>query len=275
MNKQPLTEEDLKLLSASFISPDVARSAGIFRVDSPDGAEMVGRNGNADYAGLAFPYYLPGNPHPREYRLRRDNPDLEQGSDGQIKQKRKYLSPPGRGNLLYCVPMTDAEWLADTSLPICITEGEKKTLALWALAWHGLSESAVTPRFMPLGMSGTWNWRGKVGKTISDTGQRQDVKGVIPDFDLIEWKGRSVHIIFDANVNTNDSVKAARRALAAELTRRGAKVCLVDLPEIQGVNGVDDLLALKGADYVLGLFDAAKIAEGQKRKPKSQASVLV
>jgi hypothetical protein len=42
MNKQPLTEADLKLLSASFISPDLARSAGIFRVDSPDGAELVG-----------------------------------------------------------------------------------------------------------------------------------------------------------------------------------------------------------------------------------------
>lgn len=275
MNKQPLTVADLVLLSASFISPDLARSAGIFRVDSPDGAELVGGNGKADYAGLAFPYYLPGNPHVREYRLRRDNPDLEQSSDGRIKQKRKYLAPPGRGNLLYFVPMTDAGWLADTSLPVCITEGEKKTLALWALAWRGLPESAVTPRFMPVGMSGVWNWHGKVGKTTNDAGQRQDVKGVIPDFDLIEWKGRLVHIIFDANVATNESVKAARRALAAELTKRGARVSLVDLPEAPGVNGVDDLLALKGVDYVLGLLDAAKTADSQKEKPKSQASVLV
>lgn len=265
----------MKLLSASFISPDLARSAGIFRVDSPDGAEMIGANGKADYAGLAFPYYLAGSPHVREYRLRRDNPDLEQGSDGRIKQKRKYLSPPGRGNLLYFVPMYGAEWLADTSLPICITEGEKKTLALWALAWHGLPESAVTPRFMPVGMSGVWNWRGRVGKTTNDVGKRQDVKGVIPDFDLIEWKGRTVHIVFDANVSTNEGVQAARRALAAELTKRGAKVGLVDLPEGHGVNGVDDLLALKGTDYVLGLLDAAKSANPQRGKPKSQASVLV
>lgn len=275
MNKQPLTEADLRLLSASFISPDLARSAGIFRVDSPDGTELVGAKEKADYAGLGFPYYMPGNPQIREYRLRRDTPDLERDSDGRIKQKRKYLSPPGRGNLLYFVPMTGAEWLADTSLPVCITEGEKKTLALWALAWHGLPESAATPRFLPVGMSGVWNWRGKVGKTTNDTGHRHDVKGVIPDFDLIEWKGRLVHIIFDANVATNDSVKAARRALAAELTKRGAKVSLVDLPEAHGVNGVDDLLALKGADYVLGLLDAAKLADSHKGKPKSQASVLV
>src|SRR5687768_3100410 len=104
MNKLPLTDADLRILSASFISPDLAHSAGIFRVDSPDGAEIVGRNGNADYSGIVFPFFLPGKEHPREFRLRRDRPDLEQCPDGQIKQKAKYLSPPGRGNLLYFVP---------------------------------------------------------------------------------------------------------------------------------------------------------------------------
>jgi hypothetical protein len=275
MNKQPLTEADFNHLSASFIRPELAQSAGIFRVDSPDGAEVVGRNGNADYAGIVFTYYLPGKSSPREYRLRRDNPDLEQGADGRVRQKAKYISPPGRSNLLYFVPMTDAAWLADISLPICITEGEKKTLALWEMAWRGLSDSASAPRFLPIGLAGVWNWRGKIGKTESETGQRQDVKGVIPDFDLIKWKGRVVYIVFDTNVHTNESVQAARRGLAAELTRRGAVVRLVDLPETDGVNGVDDLLALKGADYVLGLLDATKTAESQKEKSKSQASVLV
>ena len=50
---------------------------------------------------------------------------------------------------------------------------------------------------------------------------------------------------------------------------------LVDLPETDGVNGVDDLLALRGPDYVLGLFDAAKSPESQKEKPKTQSSVLI
>lgn len=275
MNKQPLTEADFNRLSASFICPELAQSAGIFRVDSPDGAEMVGRNGKADYAGIVFPYFLPGNPFPREYRLRRDYPDLEQGADGEIKQKAKYLSPPGRSNLLYFVPMTDPRWLADTNLPVCITEGEKKTLALWQLSWDGPPDTALIPRFLPVGLAGVWNWRGKVGKAESDTGKRQDVKGVVPDFDLIKWKGRGVYIIFDTNVHTNESVQAARRGLAAELKRRGAAVSLVELPEAAGVNGVDDLLALRGADYVLGLLDAVTTAESQKEKSKSQASVLV
>lgn len=193
MNKHPLTEVDFNRLSASFISPELAQSAGLFRVDSPNGAEIVGRNGSADYSGIVFPYFLPGSSSPREYRLRRDNPDLEQGLDGEIKQKGKYLSPPGRSNLFYFVPMTSAEWLADTGLPITITEGEKKALALWELAWQGLSDSASVPRFLPIGLAGVWNWRSKIGKTENETGQRQDVKGVVPDFDLIKWKGRDVH----------------------------------------------------------------------------------
>ena len=89
MNKQTLTEADLKLLSASFISPNLAQSAGIFRVDTYEGAVIVGRNGNANYAGLVFPYFLPGDTCPREYRLRRDKPDLEQMPDGTIKEKAK------------------------------------------------------------------------------------------------------------------------------------------------------------------------------------------
>ncbi|MFL6211815.1 MAG: DUF3854 domain-containing protein [Pyrinomonadaceae bacterium] len=275
MSKQRLTDADVQLLSAAFIRPALAESAGIFRVDSPAGAELVGRNGNADYSGMVFPYYLPGNSCPREYRLRRDNPDLGQSSDGKIKQKAKYLSPPGRGNRLYFVPMTAPAWLADTSLPACITEGEKKTLALWELAWHGLADSALIPNFLPVGLSGVWNWRGRVGKTENAIGQRQDVKGVIPDFDLLKWKGRVVYIVFDTDVHTNESVQAARHGLAAELTRRGAVVRLIDLPDIAGINGVDDLLALKGADYVTALFDAAKAAENHKAKPKTQASVLV
>ncbi len=275
MKTQELTDRDFNSLSASFVSRELAQSAGIFRVDSLNGAEIVGRNGNADYSGIVFPYYLPGSTSLREYRLRRDNPDLERGPAGELKQKAKYLSPPGRGNLLYFVPMTDSEWLADVGLPICITEGEKKTLALWELAWHGLPDSALTPRFLPVGLAGVWGWRGKVGKTESQTGQRQDVKGVVPDFDLIKWKGRAGRIIFDTNVHTNESVQAARRGLAAELKRRGVVVTLVDLPEIECVNGVDDLLALRGPDYVLGLLDAAPPPTTQKEKPKTQSSVLV
>lgn len=274
MTEQSLTNADLDTLSASFISPELAESAGVFRVDTHEGARLIGRNGNGNYAGLIFPYHLPDSANPRAYCLRRDKPDLERKADGTLAQKGKYLAEPGKSNLLYFPPNTRKEWLEDVGLPLAITEGVKKALALWQLAWHGLSDAADCPKFLPSSISGVWGWRGKVGKEFDEHGDRQDVKGVIPDFDLINWQGRIVLIVFDTNVQTNNQVQAARWELTKELKSRGAIVRYVDLPQIEGVNGVDDLLALRGVDYVSALFDSAKPAESHKSKPKSQSSVL-
>lgn len=271
-----LTESDIAHLSRSYITPELARSAGIRRVDSVDGAEIVGRTarGGEDYAGLIFPYVWPGDSRPREYRLRRDYPDLEQSSNGQVKETKKYLSPPGRGNLLYFPPQTDPRYLQDTSIPAVVTEGEKKALALFRLFSECGEERLV------IGLPGVWNWRGKVGLAENSKGQKRTVKGVIPDFGRILWQDREALIIFDSNVATNESVAAARRTLGIELSRRGARVLTVDLPSGEGVNGVDDISAIKGPDYVIELIKAAMPAiqrsssEAQQRKP-SQASSLV
>lgn len=243
-SKSRLTSFDLQKLADSFIIKEIAEQAGLFRVDSITGAEMIGRKATAnyDYAGIMFPYFLPESTNPREYRLRRDNPDLEEKADGTKKEKAKYLSPPGRGNFIYFPPNCQKDWLKDTSLPIVFTEGEKKTLALHRASWHSLSDAAEQPRFLPLGLSGVWNFRAKVGTTTTANGGRQDVKGLIPDFNLIEWQNRKVTILFDANVSTNQGVQAARRTLAKELKDKGAKVFLADLPEIDGCNGIDDVL---------------------------------
>jgi putative DNA primase/helicase len=50
--------------------------------------------------------------------------------------------------------------------------------------------------------------------------------------------------------------------LAHELRGRGAGVLFVDMPDVAGVNGVDDLLGLWGPERVLGLFESAKPASG-------------
>jgi hypothetical protein len=255
----PLSQQDYAYLAESFITPELIEQARLFRVDSADGSALIGRNGSSDYAGIVFSYYWPGESNPREYRLRRDRPDFEQKADGTIKEKRKYLSPPGRSNILYFMPETQPEWLQDTTLPIAITEGEKKTIALYRLSLHNTETKHL--KFLPVGISGVWNWRGTVGKTNDEKGARSDVKGPIPDLDHIEWNERTAYIIFDANVATDSSVRAARRELAKELIRRGAKVCLVDLPQIEGINGVDDLLGAKGAEFVLELIENAKPAQ--------------
>ena len=86
--------------------------------------------------------------------------------------------------------------MREPALPIVITEGEFKTLALWRLANHGTPRSR---RFLPVGVSGVYNWRGTIGKTVGPDGRRLDVKGAIPDLDWLVWPGRKVVIAYDAD----------------------------------------------------------------------------
>ncbi len=258
---EPIGAEDLARLAKCGISAELAQAAMLRRVDTHEGGAIVGRNGTGDYAGILFPYIWPGENGVREYRLRRDHPELEQQADGSVKERAKYLSPPGRGNMLYLVPGTDPSWLNDPNLSVLVTEGEKKTLALWGLGWHDVGDAAERPRWLPVGLSGVWNFRGTVGKAPGPNGDRRDVKGVIPDLNRITWKGRHVVVIFDANVRHNESVRAARFALSKELQRRGARVFFVDLPEIEGVNGIDDLIGVWKPDQVLDLLKQARPAK--------------
>jgi hypothetical protein len=99
--------------------------------------------------------------------------------------------------MLYLVPGINERLLQDATLPVLITEGEFKTLALWRLANN---RSPSQPRFLPIGVSGVYNWRGTIGKTVGPDGCRQDVKGPIPDLDWIVWQQRRVVIVYEADV---------------------------------------------------------------------------
>lgn len=111
-------------------------------------------------------------------------------------------------------------------VPLVIGEGEKKALAIQRLASH----NSETPRFVGVAIPGVWNWRGVVGKTGGPNGERLDVKGPINDLTLITWAERTVFIIFDANVSSNESVGWARSGLARELASRHAVVKFINLP---------------------------------------------
>ena len=84
-------------------------------------------------------------------------------------------------------------------------------MALWRLATYETNQ----PRFIPIALAGVWNWRGTVGKIGGPNGERLDLKGPIADVTRLEWAGRIVLIVFDANVHTNDSVKSARKGIAS------------------------------------------------------------
>jgi hypothetical protein len=233
-----LAESDYAALAQSWITREIADQAMLRRVDAQQGREVVGQKGKRDCAGILFPLYWPEATHPHAYRLRRDNPEWTQGKDGALKPDRKYLGEPGSGNRLYFPPGVTLAQLDDPAIPIVIVEGEKKALAVWRLAHH----EQENPRFIPIAIAGVWNWRGTTGKTGGPKGERLNFTGPINDLNKIVWNGRTVFILFDANVTTNDSVKWARKGISRVLAGRRAIVRCITLPEDCGVNGVDDLL---------------------------------
>lgn len=238
----PLTEEDYATLAASGITRELADQAMLRRLDTSEGCEVIGQKRSRDCAGMLIPYYWPGELSPFNYRIRRDNPDWEQGKAGSLKEKGKYLGPPNGANRLYIPPGVTLEQLRDTTISIVIVEGEKKALALWALAWHDTEK----PRFIPLAIPSVWSWRCRIAKATGPRGKRIAVPGLIADLNRIEWKGRTVVIVFDADVHARESMDGARKGISRELASRGADARLVNLPEASGVNGVDELLVAWG-----------------------------
>jgi len=114
-----LAASDFTALEARWIDGPLALAVQLRRVDSLTGAELVGRK-SGNHAGVAIPYFFPGTSEVREYRIRRDHPDMEIDSKGQVKPKQKISQPPGRGNirsstsvsevLEKCVNKPQAQW---------------------------------------------------------------------------------------------------------------------------------------------------------------------
>jgi hypothetical protein len=72
-----LNKPDYETLKRCFISRDLADRACLRRVSHPEGRDLVAANGRAgDYSGIAIPYISVRDGNVREYRLRRDHPEL-------------------------------------------------------------------------------------------------------------------------------------------------------------------------------------------------------
>lgn len=240
-----LTPGDLENLAQRYITPERAEQAGIRRVDSITGAAMFNRK-KKNMAGLIIPNVMPGEDRVRDYRIRLDFPDHEYRIDGTVREVNKYLQPPERRSLLYFPPGVHPGLLQDVKLPVIITEGEFKALALWRLALY----ETTTPRFLPTSVAGVWNFWGTIGKTTGPRGERWDVKGVIPDMERLALKGRPVIIVYDADSTENEKVLAARRKLSSVLIERGAVVGCLEWPISEG-KGIDDRLFQVGPEQVL------------------------
>lgn len=135
-----LTEDHQRQMARRDITLATAEAAGLWSATADQVADILGFNPKS--GGLVIPYF---HPITGQVVLNRVRPDRPPSINGKTA---KYLSPKGAGNHLYFPPGA-REWIADSSVPIGVTEGEFKTL--WAYQ-AGL-------RYV--GLIGVWGWRGR------------------------------------------------------------------------------------------------------------------
>ena len=114
----------------------------------------------------------------------------------------KYEIPKGVGVRLDCPPRCRPQ-LADPSVPLWMTEGQKKADSL---ASHGA---------VAISILGVWSFIGKNtfgGNTL------------LTDFDHVAWNGREVRLCFDSDVVDKPSVRKALDRLSAHLTNNWLRV---------------------------------------------------
>lgn len=215
-----LADAHLRMLrDESGITPEVIAERGYRTVDGAAGyAELKALGFSKAQAltpGLLLPLWTTdGQQALMVYRP--DTPRIDK--DGKVI---KYELPKGAGVRLDCPPRCLAG-LADPSLPLWITEGQKKADSL---ASHGA---------VALCLLGVWSFIGK--NTFGSP-------TLLTDFDYVGWNGRDVRLVFDSDVTSKPSVRKALERLTEHLTRKHASVRMVYLPPIGGKKvGVDDFL---------------------------------
>jgi hypothetical protein len=251
--KVNLTPRDLEMFAAIGVPEFIVRDAGVRRVTHDEAREICGIRYKSEHLeGLAIPYRIPdGGKEPiATWSVRRDNPEM----DSEGHPIGKYLRPPDRKHWYFsggAYPL-----LADVSAPVIFVESPKSVLAIEAARL----KTNRTPWPLVIAIDGCWGFWCVTGKTTSANGARVNEKGPAPDFDRITWTGRTAYIAFDSNAASNEKVQAARRALAAELDKRGATVRVVEVPKEPGINGPDDYIGRQGAAAFWELVDAARPA---------------
>jgi P4 family phage/plasmid primase-like protien len=221
-----LTPADLAMFARLKIPVALVEAAGIRRV-TDTAARQLGIRARAAQSldGIVFPYCDPASGEMVTLRLRRDRPEMKDG-----KLEGKYLCPKGGARILYVLPQS-ASLLKNTGAPIVLVEAEKSVLAL--TAWAERTQNEV----LPMAMGGCWGF--------------SQNKEAIP---ALDWcNGHGVIVLLDANAATNPGVQAAQEALVGELRKpeRKCTVTAAALPQLDGVNGPDDLLALDSGDDLL------------------------
>jgi hypothetical protein len=212
----PMKQEHLiRLYEESGLQAETVLTAGVISSDRMLSKKLFGMS----HPGIGFPYYnlsgaLIG------YRLKLEKP---------LKDV-KYLQKKGT-NLHVFFHRLDLLKIKNPEIPLVITEGEKKALALGQV----IKDQAV------LSIPGCWNWK--------ESG-RDGLASIWKDLPL---QGRPVFFYPDSDFFFNPKVWKAGQAFVGALLKRGARVSLFPLGSGEEKIGADDFLLQKGVDAFLGL----------------------
>jgi predicted P-loop ATPase len=95
---------------------------------------------------------------------------------------------------------------------------------------------------------------------------------MIADLEQIALKDRSVTLLYDNDVQSNEKVKAARNKFAWALRDEGAEVFLVDIPSGPVKLGIDDVIGADGDVAAMKIIDSAyphKTVNGKAKNGKA------
>src|SRR5215203_750987 len=198
-NNKSLADRHRRILEEeSAISPEVIEARGYWSAETV--AELKDEPGIASNQYHAPALVLPIYGVDGEYRYSRVRPDNPPPNQG------KYIQPADTPNVLD-VPRAVQSKVLDSNYGLVVVEGERKGDALASL---GIPIVVIF---------GVWNWSCKIGK---DTPYEAQL--LLPDFESIPMHGRSVAVMFDADIHTNHSIQLAVSRFAHRLKERGARL---------------------------------------------------
>lgn len=183
-----------QLISASSISPDVAKARGYRSVEKKSELKALGfRDVQCRVPALLLPVW---GVHGEiiNYQTRPDNPRIDK------RDKIVKYETPADSRMSLDVPPAARPFLGKSDRPLFITEGIRKT------------DAAVSKGLCCIALLGVWNWRG----TNRDGG-----KVALPDWEYIALNDREIYICFDSDVMTKPAVHQALARLKAFLENRG------------------------------------------------------
>jgi len=223
-----LAQQHYEMLQASAIADEVIKERGYRTITNAKELKTLGfSDSQMRVPGLLLPLHSTDGEIPL-YVYRPDNPRVfedkkQRNEDGTYKQKViKYEMPKGE-KMRLDVPPRCQSGIGDPTIPLWITEGQKKADALASIG------------FCAIALLGVWNFIG--------TNERGG-KVFLADFmDIAMNGGRPVRIVFDSDVMTKPEVKQALDILTQRLQKKGAMVQAVYLPGGKNKIGVDDWLA--------------------------------